>query len=155
MDYAYPCLLTHDNGDASCYLVTFPDLPEALTAGATREESLSLAEDALLVALSMYVDAEEDIPRPSPASAEHHLITVPPRTAAQLALYTAMRRKGVSARSLARSLGVREAKVRRLLDLDRPSRLDYIAAVLHTLGRRLVVGDRPAPESSRARATVV
>ncbi len=49
MDYAYPCLLTHDDGDASCYLVTFPNLPEALTAGATREESLLLAEDALVV----------------------------------------------------------------------------------------------------------
>ena len=150
MDYAYPCLLTHDDGDASCYLVTFPNLPEALTAGATREESLLLAEDALVVALSMYVDAEEDIPRPSPASAEHHLITVPPRTAAQLALYTAMRRKGVSVHSLARSLGVRESKVRRLLDLDRPSRLDHVATALRTLGRSLVVGDRAAPEIRRA-----
>ena len=150
MDYAYPCLLTHDDGDASCYLVTFPNLPEALTAGATREESLLLAEDALVVALSMYVDAEEDIPRPSPASAEHHVITVPPRTAAQLALYTAMRRKGVSVHSLARSLGVRESKVRRLLDLDRPSRLDHVATALRTLGRSLVVGDRAAPEIRRA-----
>ena len=150
MDYAYPCLLTHDDGDASCYLVTFPNLPEALTAGATREESLLLAEDALVVALSMYVDAEEDIPRPSPASAEHHLITVPPRTAAQLALYTAMRRKGVSVHSLARSLGVRESKVRRLLDLDRPSRLDHVATALRPLGRSLVVGDRAAPEIRRA-----
>lgn len=153
MDYAYACTLTPED-DAPGYVVTFPDLPEAITGGATRQDSLLLAENALIVALSMYVEACEEIPAPSAPSAEHVVITVPPHTAAQLALYTAMRRKGVSALSLARSLGVREAKVRRLLDLGRPSRLDYIAAVLHTLGRRLVVGDRAVPESSRFRATV-
>ncbi len=153
MDYAYPCILTPEE-DAPGYVVTFPDLPEAITGGATRQDSLLLAENALIAALSMYVEAREEIPAPSAPSADHVVITVRPHTAAQLALYTAMRRKGVSARSLARSLGVREAKVRRLLDLDRPSRLDYIATVLRTLGRRLVVGDRAAPESSSARATV-
>ncbi len=152
MEYVYPCTLAPEE-DASGYVVTFPDLPEAITGGATRQESLLLAENALVVALSMYVEAREEIPAPSAPSKEHILITVPPHTAAQLALYTAMRRQGVSAGSLARSLNVREAKVRRLLDLDHPSRLDYIAAVLHALGRRLVVGDRAAPESRRARAT--
>ncbi len=152
MNYAYPCILTPEEDDPG-YLVTFPDLPEAITGGATRQESLILAENALIVALSMYVEARQEIPVPSTPSEEHHVVTLPPNTAAQLALYTAMRREGISRRSLARSLGVRETKVRRLLDLDRPSRLDYIAAVLRTLGRHLVVGDRAAPESRRARAT--
>ena len=152
MDYAYPCLLMPEN-DAAGYVVTFPDLPEAITGGATRQESLLLAENALVVALSMYVEADEEIPAPSAPAAGHDIITVPPLAAAKLALYTTMRRKRVSTRSLARSLGIRESKVRRLLDLNKPSRLDYLAVVLRTLGRRLIVGDRAAPEATPARAT--
>lgn len=90
MDYAYPCILTPDEGE-SCFVVNFPDVPEAITGGATREESLILAEDALVVALSMYVDAQEDIPAPSAPASGQDLIGVPPQAAAQLALYTAMR----------------------------------------------------------------
>lgn len=153
MDYAYPCLLTPEE-DAAGYVVSFPDVPEALTGAETWEESLALAEDALVVALGAYVRVQEDIPVPSAASAEHEVVTVPPHTAAKLALYTAMRRKGVSPRTLAESLGVREAKVRRLLDLNRPTRLEDLTAVLRTLGRMLVIGDREVPESAPARATV-
>lgn len=151
MDYAYPCLLEPEE-DAAGYVVSFPDVPEALTGAETWEESLKLAENALVVALGAYVRAGENIPVPSRPAAEHSVVSVPPNTAAQLALYTAMRRKGVTPRSLAETLGIREARVRRLLDLNRPTRLDYLATALRTLGRRLVIGDREAPESTAARA---
>ena len=152
MDYAYPCILTPDEED-SCFVVSFPDVPEAITGGATREESLILAEDALVVALSMYVDADEDIPAPSSPTDGQDLITVPPQAAAQLALYTAMRREGKSIRDLARSLGIRESRARRLLNLSRPSPLDLVLSALRTLGRTLVVADHAAPETAPARAT--
>lgn len=90
MNYAYSCILTPDE-EEPCFVVSFPDVPEAITGGATREESLILAEDALVVALSMYVDADEDIPAPSAPADGQDLITVPPQAAAQLALYTAIR----------------------------------------------------------------
>ena len=150
MDYAYPCILTPDD-DGARYVVTFPDVPDAITGGLTREESLILAEDALVVALSMYVGANEDIPTPSPPDKGQELITVPPHTAAQLALYKAMRREGKSISDLARSLGIRESKARRLLDLHRPSRLDQVLAALRSLGRTLIVGDHAAPEVAPAR----
>lgn len=123
--HAYPCLLAPEEGAAG-YVVSFPDVPEALTGAETWEESRTLAENALVVALAAYVRAQEDIPVPSQPSSKHELISVPPHTAAQLDLYTAMRRKGVSLRAFAKSQGVRESKVRRLLDLDH---LDQIAAV--------------------------
>lgn len=153
MDYAYPCILTPDEDEKGpCFVINFPDVSEAITGAGTREESLLLAEDALVVALSMYVDADEDIPSPSPPAGCQELITVPPQAAAQLALYAAMRRKGKSIPDLARSLGIRESKARRLLDLNRPSRLDLVLSALRTLGRTLVVAERPAPEASPARA---
>ena len=94
MNSPYPCILTPEE-DAPGYVVTFPDVPEAITGGATRQESLVVAQNALVVALSMYVEAQEEIPAPSAASEEHSVIAVPPRTAAQLALYKTKRRKGV------------------------------------------------------------
>lgn len=152
MDYAYPCILTPDE-EGTSLVVNFPDVPEAITGAQAREESLLLAEDALVAALSMYVDAEEGIPAPSEPTTGQELITVPPHAAAQLALYTAMRREGKSIRDLARSLGIRESRARRLLDLARPSRLDQILAALRALGRTLVIGERSAPEATPARAT--
>ncbi len=152
MDYAYPCILTPDE-EGSCFVVNFPDVPEAITGGATREESLLFAEDALVVALSFYVDAGEDIPAPSAPAADQELITVPPHTAAQLALYTAMRREGKSIRDLARSLGIRQSRARRLLDFNRPSPPDQVLSALRALGRTLVVRDVVAPGASAAQAT--
>ena len=150
MDYAYPCALTPD--EEGSFVVNFPDVPEAITGARTREESLLLAENALVAALSMYVDGDEDIPAPSAAGRGQVLITVPPHTAAQLALYTAMRQEGKSIRDLARSLGIREARARRLLDFRRPSRLDQVVSALRTLGRTLVVGDHAAPGTTPSRA---
>lgn len=136
MDYAYPCTLTPDEDEKrTCFVVNFPDVPEAITGARTREESLLLAEDALVAALSMYVDAEEDIPAPGAPASGQELITVPPQAAAQFALYAAMRREGKSISDLARSLGIRESRARRLLDFNRPSRLDEILSALCTLGR--------------------
>ena len=104
------------------------------------------------MALSMYVDAEQDIPAPSATAGGQNLITVPPQAAAQLALHAAMRRHGKSIRDLARSLGIRESRARRLLDFERPSRLDQILSALRALGRTLVVGERAAPEAAHASA---
>ena len=45
-------------------LVSFPDIPEALTEGDTEEE----ARDCLAAALEGYVECRRPLPQPSPAS---------------------------------------------------------------------------------------
>lgn len=45
--------------------VFFPDVPEAISAGANQTEALQHAVDALIVALSVYVDNGRPLPRPS------------------------------------------------------------------------------------------
>ena len=50
------------NGDT---MVTFPDVPEALTYGENEDLALEWAQDALDVALSMYEDEHRAIPVPS------------------------------------------------------------------------------------------
>lgn len=47
----YPVKLTHDKVDGG-YVVTFPDIPEAITQGETVEEALDMAREALETAWS-------------------------------------------------------------------------------------------------------
>ena len=50
MIYAYPCKSTPDEDGA--LVVTFPDVPEAITGGKDPVEALAMAEDALATALA-------------------------------------------------------------------------------------------------------
>ena len=130
MAYAYPCDMVPDAEDEGWFVVTFPDVPEAITCGKTVEESLYLAEDALLVALTFYTDAWAPLPVPSPLSDGQVLIKIPPLQSAKLALYAEMRERGVSQSDLADMLGVGESDIRDLLDLDWDSSMAQVADAL-------------------------
>lgn len=141
MRYAYPCVLTPADGG---FLVGFPEVPEALTEGATREEALVMAEDALAVALAGYVHLGRDIPQPGKLEPGLDLVPLPPVVAAKLALYTAMRAQGVTKVALAERLGLSEAAVRKLLNPDHRSHISKVDAALRLLGRTLVLDDMAA-----------
>lgn len=137
MRQAYPVNL-RPNGQGG-FIARFPDIPEALTEADTRTEVLELAQDALVVALSGYLDHRQDIPPPSPAKRGQASVALPPSIALKLAIYQAMRDQGVSQSELARRLGCDARQVRRILDLDHNSRLDLLQAALEALGKKLVL----------------
>lgn len=144
MQYAYPCNLISYEEKGEGFLVTFPDVPEAITGGQTREESLVLAEDALVAALAMYVQGGEDVPAPSPVADGQELVAVPPVAAAKLALYTALRTQGITWAALAERLELSESAVCKLLDPDCYSHISQVLKALRAVGRNLVVEDRAA-----------
>jgi antitoxin HicB len=141
MRYAYPSIVERDE---SGFVVSFPDVPEALTGGDSHAEALTLAADALAVALAGYVHARRAIPAPGAAGKGQVLVAVPPVVAAKLALYSAMRAKRLSKVALAARLGLSEAAVRKLLDPDHRSHIGQVEAALKALGRALVVEDKAA-----------
>ena len=124
--------------------MSFPGVIGAHTCGDDRAEALEMAEDALVVALCAYVDNDEDIPVPGDAGEAQVMVAVPPLVAAKLALYTAMRRQGVTADELAERLGVGEDAVRKVMDPDYGSHLTQVEKALRAVGRSLVVEDRAA-----------
>ena len=63
MHYAFPCELTPDEDGG--FVVTFPDVPEAITGGRDQAEALTMAEDALATALAGYVLEQRAIPTPT------------------------------------------------------------------------------------------
>ena len=58
----YPAKLERD-GEG--YVVTFRDIPEDITSGATKEAAWVMAEDALLTAMDFYIEDERVVPPPS------------------------------------------------------------------------------------------
>ncbi len=144
MRYTYPCSLTPDHEEGEGFVAAFPDVPEAITGAKTREETLALAQDGLAVALGMYVRCREDIPVPSSATAGQVLVPVPPIVAAKLALYTAMRKQGITNVALASRLQLSEGAVRRLTNPRHRSHIGQVEKALQAVGRSLVVEDRAA-----------
>ncbi|HEU5280673.1 MAG TPA: type II toxin-antitoxin system HicB family antitoxin [Gammaproteobacteria bacterium] len=144
MQQAYPVIFTQDDDSI---IVAFPDVPEAMTVGLNEAHALLQAEDALIVALSGYLEDKRDIPKPSKAKANQVVIVLPPLIASKLAIYQAMRDQNVSQSALAHRLHCDARQVRRLLDLDHHSRMDLIDDALHELGKKLVIDIRPLPLS--------
>ena len=112
MIHAYPCKLTP--GEEGGYLVTFPDVPEAITGGATRSNALEMAEDALATALAGYVHEEWYIPEPSLPAKGQDVVSVPAVVAAKLMLYSAMRVQHIAPMELASRLGISELAARKV-----------------------------------------
>ena len=138
---AYPVSMKKQ-GDGAL-LVSFPDIPEALTEGATEEEALAEAEDCLIAALGGYIQARRKIPMPSPARGRV-VVTLPALAAAKTALYCEMRAQGIGNTALAERLCITESAVRRLIDPDHRSHIGQVEAGLRALGQRLLVATRAA-----------
>lgn len=121
------------------FVVTFPDVPEAITQGEDEDEALLYAVDALETALSFYVDARK--PLPAPAKPKRGQSTVRPSAleSAKLGVYQAMTEQGIKKSELARRLGWHMPQVDRLFDLRHASRLDQLEAAARALGRALEV----------------
>ncbi|MEY4520328.1 MAG: hypothetical protein RLZZ499_2928 [Cyanobacteriota bacterium] len=78
--FSFPATLTIDLDDGG-YIVTFRDLPEAITQGDSLEVALSEASDCLEEAIASRIDDRLDIPKPSKPLENEHLVTVPMQTA--------------------------------------------------------------------------
>ena len=99
---------------------------------------MALAEDCLITALGGYVKLARAIPQPSPPGGKPP-VAVPPLAAAKLGLHEGMSHAGLTTTVLAERLGVPEAAMRRLLDLDHRSHIGEVERALALLGKRLVV----------------
>ncbi|OFV99857.1 MAG: hypothetical protein A3F68_02810 [Acidobacteria bacterium RIFCSPLOWO2_12_FULL_54_10] len=135
--FQYPATLTPEKEGG--FMVRFADLPEAITSGVDRQDSLFQGADCLEEAIAGRITDGLEIPRPSSPRRNQVLVTVPAPTAAKAALYLAMREARIKNTELARRLGCDEKEVRRMLDPRHPTKLPRIQQALEALGKRLVV----------------
>ena len=148
MRYVYPCNIAPDEEELresgrEAYVVTFPDVPEAITGGWSWDEAVEMAEDCIGVALSFYTDEDEEIPTPRLPAEGQVLIPVPPLVAAKLAIYSAMREKGITKEALGKKLGLEYEAVRKLLDPTYRTHFTQIEKALRAVGHSLIIEDAP------------
>ncbi|QBX68695.1 type II toxin-antitoxin system HicB family antitoxin [Serratia quinivorans] len=130
----YPVKFEHDE---TGWCISFPDIPEALTGGSTREEALEMAQDALVTAFDFYFEDRRPVPMPSADGEE--FVDVPASVAAKVLLLNAMIATGTTPAELARRLGTRPQDVNRIVTLSHATKIDTIEAALKALGKRLEI----------------
>jgi len=142
-----------ERGDRRGIVVTFPDVPEAVTEGRDKTEAHSMAEEALGLALLTYPLRGLPLPKARAGGRKLVAISPAPDVAAKLALLDAVRAAGMSKAGFARFIGKDEREARRILDPRHPTKLPTLADALARLGKRLVVSveDSPLYADSRRR----
>lgn len=141
MQYGYPYQTERDGGSL---IVSFPDVPGALTQVDPGEDFEATVRDCLVAALGGYVEHRLPVPAASPPRGRG-TVKLDIMTSAKLALATVMAEQGLNNVALARRLGVNEKVVRRLLDLDHASQIDRLEDALASLGKMLQVTVRTCP----------
>jgi len=134
--FDYPVTLKKD-GDT--VLVTFVDVPEAITFGADEREALLQAIDALETGLSFYVASRKALPVPSKPKRGQKTVAPSALEGAKLGVYKAMMDQGIRKADLARRLGWHMPQVDRLFDLRHASKFEQLQTAASALGKRLVL----------------
>ena len=134
---SYPVKMELDTNNT--YLVTFPDIPEAVSVGDDEDEALLNALDALESAIEIYFDEKREVPPPSKSKKGQPVVTLPALVVSKVLLANEMIRQGIKKSELARRLDVHMPQVDRLLDPRHSSKLDAIEAAFNKLGKRLEV----------------
>jgi len=146
--YVFPVSIR--KGRDGRYLARFPDVPEALSDGATREEAYSEAKDALAEALMSRMADKESIPLPSELRGRLLPVALDPTVALKVALYDAVREQGLTIAELARRLDVDHKEARRLLDPHHISKLPRLRQALASTGYEIFVGVQRKRETRMA-----
>lgn len=123
--------------DGSGFFVSFPDIPEALTQGATMEEALIMGKDALEIALEFYFEDERTVPLPSQPIRGQTVIELSPSLWAKVLLLNEMILQHVRPADLARKLSIRPQEVTRLMQLKHPTKIDTISNAFNAIGKTL------------------
>lgn len=133
----YPAIFTPASEGG--FVVTFRDIPEAITQGDSEAEALSEAQDALVTAMDFYFEDRRSVPAPSKACAGEVLIALPLSVSAKVLLLNAMIEGSVRPSELARLMGVKPQEVNRIINLSHTTKIDTIAEAMSAMGRELIL----------------
>lgn len=149
----YRAVLKPDSNDT--ILVSFPDLPGAISFGADRDEALARGRDALISIIEALINHRKPIPMPTEGRGS--AVYVPALLEAKIALHNEMLAQSVNKSELGRRLDQHLPQIDRLVDVRHGSQLDQLEAAFEALGKRLTIrvedspGRKPAPTKMRPR----
>lgn len=132
----YPALLQAQPEGG--FTVTFPDIPEAITEGDTREEALFHASDVLTLCLDERIESGVALPIASKVKGG---VWIEPAAAIQaaVAVRTVRMAQGRTLADLARSLGTSWAAAQKLESPQANPTIKQLERTAAALGKRLVL----------------
>lgn len=133
--------ITKEQGD---HVVSVRDLPEVVTSGESREEALTLAADAIEVAVAGRMEDDLALPAPTAVRKGEDAVPLPAQMAAKASVYAAWKKARLSKTELARRLDRNEIEVRRILNPRHGTKLDQLDEAARALGGRLSIGFEPS-----------
>ena len=131
----YPAVLT-PNGEGG-YIVTFPDVPEAITEIWDKAELEEIATDCLVTAVDFYIEDHRLFPAASKPKKDHVIVQLPISISAKILLLNTMVASNIRPADLAKKLGVKPQEVNRIIDTGHTTKIDTIAKALDVLGKNL------------------
>eukprot|EP01035_Chromulina_nebulosa_P041266 gene41266-55811_t len=134
--YSYPALF-EPGDDPAVSVVTFEDIPEAVSEGDGLADARMQASEALGLALLAYLRADRAIPSPGTGP---QMISPPADVAAKIAVIETFRNSGLTRVEIARRIGRDEKVVRRILDPMHATDLSTLSIALNAMNARLVIG---------------
>lgn len=133
--FRYPALL-EPNGEGG-YIVSFRDVPEALTEGWSLEEAKNNALDALITSIEFYIEGNKPFPLPSSQQKDEILINLPISVVAKVLLLNAMTKQHIRPIDLANKMKVRPQEINRIIDLKHNTKIDTIEKAFNALNLNL------------------
>jgi antitoxin HicB len=130
----YPFEVTPDGPG---YMVSFPDVIEAITFVDTQQEAINIAYDCLITTLGFYFDEMSYIPAPSEIQEGQHVVVLPASVAIKVVLLNEMIRQHIAQADLARLMELPLIQVNRLVNLRKAAALDTIDQAFQKLGKSL------------------
>lgn len=132
----YPARFAPETGG---FVVTFRDIPEAITQGDDESDALFMARDVLREAMSVYFDEKRQVPPPSKLRRGERLVELPISVAVKVLLLNEMLTQQIAPSELARRMDTSRQEVNRLIDLNHATKIDRIAEALAAMNRDLGV----------------
>ena len=118
----YPALF--EPAEEGGFVVTFPDVEEAVTQGEDEQDAREMARDALITMFAYYIRHGKPIPPSShPRGERYRMIALPLLQGMKIELYQQFLASGIRKSALATRLGIPKNIVDRLFDLQHRSRI--------------------------------
>jgi antitoxin HicB len=131
----YPATFTP--AEEGGFVITFRDIPEAISQGDDEAEALHMAADVLLTVMDFYFEDRRPVPMPSEQLEGERMIPLPLSAASKVLLLNEMLSQDIGPSELARRMGTSKQEANRLTDLKHATKIDRIADAMAALGREL------------------
>lgn len=134
--FAYPAKIVQDG---NLFVITFRDVPQAITQTDSKEKVVSAAIDVLKDAASIYMDDGEDFPLASKRHKGETLIELPLSFVAKIILHNAMLKNRIRQADLARSLNLPTSEIARIINPRTKIKIDTLADAIKSAGGQIAL----------------